>query len=315
MKKLKNIAIAFVLILIGSPLNLIWAQAQIQSEISSHQILIGDQISVTYLLSQLGPNAHVIWPLFNDSVQGLDWVEIKKIDTLTQNDSVQYRQQLIITSFDSGTYVLPSFPIQIIRDSDTQSIATDSFVIHVQTVDVDTTQAIKSIEDIYEVPYSWKEYLPKILLGLFAFALIAFGIFYWIKKYRKRKTVVEEKITPEKAHERALRLLSDLTTQSLESQISVKEYYARLSVILREYLENRFEVQALELTTQDLLKAAKKDRNLRSIRPELKRILQTADLAKYAKMEPTAQEQEICMEQTVSIVQKTKFTEGEAGQS
>lgn len=315
MKKLKNIKIAFVLILIGFPTSLIWAQAKVQSEISANQIVIGDQISVTYRLSQVNPNARIIWPSFNDSVPGLDWVEIKKLDTLSKNDTVAYQQQLTITGFDSGSYVFPSFPIQIIQNSDTQTIATDSFVIHVQTIAVDTSQAIKSIEDIYDVPYSWKEYLPKILLGLFAFLLIAFGIYYLIKKYRKRKTAVEEKITPEKAHERALRLLIDLKSQSSSAQIPVKEYYARLSVILREYLENRFEIQALELTTQDLLKAAKKDRNLRSIRPELKRILQTADLAKYAKMEPTAQEQEVCMEQTISIVQKTKMTEGEAGQS
>src|SRR5690606_34973567 len=196
------------------------------------------------------------------------------------------------------------FPALKVIVLDAQQVPTvfysDSLVIQVQTLAVDTTRAFKPIKDIVPVKSSWLDYW-QVIVGLILFLTLLAFVGYYFYKNRKVKAPAAEAVTPpEKAHEKALRLLSDLEHKQYGQQGEVKMYYSALSDILRNYLDDRFELNCMEQTTDELMALLKKQTDeragLRKVRPELKKLLQTADLVKFAKADPGPAEQQTSME-------------------
>jgi hypothetical protein len=180
----------------------------------------------------------------------------------------------------------------------------------VQTIAVDTTKAFKPIKEIVEVKFSIWDYWPVMLAAVL---LIGFGIFVWIYFYRNKKTgmpATSAKVPPEKSHEKAFRMLNELKEKQLWAQGRSKEYFSELSDIVRIYLEERFGITAMEQTTDELLALLKKQNEskaeLRKVRPELKLILRTADMAKFAKANPLPDEYNVCMTAAVAVIQRTQ---------
>lgn len=284
----------------------------VKAKVNTGKITIGDPVYVFLEVAPKSEQQQVLWPVFPDSIHGLEWIDIGKIDTINSKDSFLFRQKLALTGFDSGVYVVPSFSFQFQNTPQSvETLKTDSFLIDVATVAVDTTKDFKPIHDIIEVKTSWLDHWKIILAVLLGLAILVFLIIYLIKKRKSKETEESDKVPPEQAFDRAYRLLNDLNNKKLWQNGNVKGYYDELSIIIRNYIENRFEIPAMELTTDELMKLAKKEKSLKKIRPELKRILQTSDLAKYAKAEPLATEQETCLENAFLIIQKTKLKEKE----
>lgn len=290
-----------------------FAQAKVTANINSGKVLIGQHIQLFLEVQPATDQDQVKWPnLIADSLTGLEFLEIGKIDTLRENGLPIYKQAVSLTGFDSGTFVIPSFKFEIAENKNkVQVYTTDTLLVQIKTVAVDTSKAFMPINDIVLVESSWLDYWEGILLSFLGVLLLIFLIVYFRKRWLKKKAEDIGKVPPEKAHEKALRLLDELKAKKLWQSGQVKEYYDLLSAILRSYLENRFEVNAMELTTDQLLKLAKRDKRVKGVRPELKRVLQTADLAKYAKAEPLQTEQEACLDAVYFIIQKTKMQDGE----
>src|SRR5690606_7721990 len=136
------------------------------------------------------------------------------------------------------------------------------------------------IKEIEEVPFSIWEYFWYFVAGI---VLLAIGIFAGIYFYKRNKNKTPISIlSPEKAHEKAMRLLVELKGKNYAEQLNSKAFFSELSDIVRTYLEERFNIQAMEQTTDELLSMLKKQTEakteLRKLRPELKSILRTADL-------------------------------------
>jgi LPXTG-motif cell wall-anchored protein len=287
------------------------AQPYVKAHTSSRKIVIGDPIHVWLEVQPSSPEDRVEWPSFPADLPGLEWVEKGKIDTFRRRDTFLLRQQLTLTAFDSGRYYIPSFTVVLAaKNQEPRTFHTDSFLVEVQTIPIDTTKGFKPIKGIQKLPASWLDYWKPAALVLAGLVLAALLIFYFIKR-RKKKAPEITQVPPEKAHERALRLLSELKAQKLGSSGKVKEYYDQLSTILRNYFENRFNIAAMEQTTDELLSRTHKMRDLKPFRKELRMILQTADLAKFAKAEPLPEEQESCMDAAIQIVEQTKLIAGE----
>jgi len=282
----------------------------------TRKIVIGDQVKLWLELRPASPRDTVQWPRMPDSLSGLEIVEKGKIDTVSSKDTFLLRQRLLVTGFDSGQYYIPSFAFRVVSDGKESVLHTDSLPLQVVTVAVDTTKAFKPIKEIVAVPWSLWDYLKLILAFLLLVGLV---IFIWIYFYRNRasRIPVIEKVPPEKAHEKALRLLAELREQPFAEQGLSKEYFSRLSDIVRIYLEERFGITAMEQTTDELLALLKKQEDakaeLRRLRPELKLILRTADMAKFAKANPLPHEYSACMAAAVEVVQRTQVKTEEGG--
>lgn len=285
----------------------LWAQGDVMAiaRMDTKQIVVGDQARL-FLVAENNPKtSRLEWPVIPDSVNGLEIVEKGKIDTELKGDVYTYRQRLMVTGFDSGIFTIPSFQFTIIPNNKAPfTIQTDSFQLMVQTVQVDTTKAFKPIKNIVYVKGSWLDYWPYYAGGLFFIALIAFVILYFIRN--KKVPVLKPTGPKETVNEKAIRLLSELDAKQLWQKEQVKEYYIELSDIVRNYIEERFRTPALELTTDELLSKAKVHRDLQPYTEQLKMILQTADLAKFAKAQPLPQEHFDAMENARKFIEMSR---------
>ncbi|HET8573868.1 MAG TPA: hypothetical protein VFL76_08345 [Edaphocola sp.] len=291
------------------------AQSPVSVSCSYGKMLIGDQINIWLSYKQANPNVPDLhWAKLPDSIPGLTWVEKGKIDTLKTKDSFILKQKLTLTGFEPGTYIIPSFIFSLTNKKGQQILLhTDSFKVQVQTIAVDTTKAFKPVKDVRQMRVNWLDHWQPITFGLVGLVILALLLLY-LFKWRRKKQPAAATIPPEKAHERALRLLVELKAKKLWQSGEIKAYYEELSQIIRSYLENRFGVPSLERTTDELLRDTHKMAALKPFRKQLRMILQTADLAKFARATPLAEEHENCMQAAEELVIKTQMSTGEGGE-
>lgn len=281
------------------------------AKIDTNAILIGQQVKLTLELTQ-SKNLKINWSEIPDTLSKIEIVQKSKIDTANNSDSTSLirRQQLIITCFDSGYYVIPPFKFINTANTDTNSNFTETqpVLLIVNTIPVDTTIAIKDIKAPVTVPWSWQDIIPW-LIGLLLIVGIVFLFYIIYKKYKKKPVLVEVKKPLRPAHEIALEELNKLEEEKLWQQGNFKFYYTRLSDIVRTYLWHRDNVNAMEMTTEEILKI----HSIKQLASEqfikLKYILESSDLVKFAKVIPIANENEQCLAYAYDFVQATKLTE------
>lgn len=149
-------------------------------------------------------------------------------------------------------------------------------------------------------------------LGILAgFALLYLAIQY-LKRLKNRKPAVPAaefcNLPPkEAAHLIALRRLETLQKKDYLLQQQYKPYYTELAECIREYLENRFQMRVLEMTTEEFLESLTEDRTLAKNHQQiLSDFLQSADLVKFAKCSPLPAEAEKSLTLTRQLIEETK---------
>lgn len=257
---------------------------EIQALADTTNIRIGEQIN--YQITVKNAKVGVAIPeLKLDSLGKLEIVKEDPIDTL-KNELVK---KYVLTSFDSGSYLIPAQEIYVWS----QEYTTKPIQIDVTTVAVDTTkQKMFPIKSIQNEPYTFddfKQYLWWLLAALLLLAIILYFIF------RKRKTP-EEKLAAIPPYELALKQLEELDKKQLWQQNKIKPYYIELTNILRNYIERELHIPAMESTSNELLSTITDFNRSSSLDiPDeailkLRKLLTEADLVKFAKYTPLANE-------------------------
>lgn len=283
-----------------------WGQeTKVTTRMDANKITVGDQARL-FIDVQHDPAAgRLVWANIPDTFNSLEVVEKGKIDTLKQGSMVTYRQRLLITGFDSGLFQIPPFVFAIVpAGGETYSAPSDSMQLLVQTVPVDTTKAFKPIKGVMSAESSWMDYLL-LIIGVVVFLGLAGYVIYYFAR-NKKVAVPKPAGPPEALQERTLRQLNELDAKQLWQKKQTKEYYVQLTDIVRNYIEDRFNTPALELTTDELLYKAQRHRELQPYHSILSGILYTADLAKFAKAEPLPQEHMDAMDKAKQLVNLSK---------
>ena len=304
---MRSLRIAFILLIAFITSNVLYAQndVTVNAKLDAVQILVGDQIKM-YIEAKKNGNATLQWANIPDTFNRLEIVERGNIDTTTQGATTVYKQRLLVTGFDSGLFKVPPFQFSVIpQTGNAYIINTDSFLVSVSTVPVDTSKAFREIKNIIAVKASWTEYILWIIVGIHALIGIALLIRHFTKKKKPAKEVIPEK-PAETLHQKTLRLLNELDAKQLWQKGSVKLYYVELTDILRGYIEQRFKTPAMELTTDELLTKSHSHKEMSRHYDELSQILHTADLAKFAKAQPLPYEHTQTLEQAKAFVNATK---------
>lgn len=279
--------------------------AAITSKIDAAQITVGDQAQLFIEARHNTLQSKLQWAVLPDTFNNLEMVK-GKIDTTRQGDIAIYKQRLLITGFDSGSFKIPQFQFSVIpNQGHTYTLQTDSFQLLVKTVAVDTTQPIKPLKGVLVVQSSWKDYLWLIIAGI-VFILLGIIIAVYFLRHKKAPAPPPPPPPAIPLHEQFLKLLADTEQKQLWQQGRVKEYYVELTDILRAYIEKRFHMQALELTTDELLDVASRHQELAMYRDQLSGILRTADLAKFAKAQPLPAEHVAALDATRNFISTTK---------
>jgi len=266
------------------------------SSVDSTQIKIGSQLNLI-LKAKVTLKDHVVFPE-RKFIGLMEVLESYPIDTIKDNDKLELIKKYGLTQFDSGVYKIPSIAVRI----NNKEYFSDSTTVRVNDVKVDTiVQPMFDIKPIVEVKKPASDWWKYVLFALLVIGL-GFLAYYLIKKLQKNKK--EEFLTYASPIEKALAHSDNLEKKSLWQNGNVKEYYSELTDIARVYIEEAIDIPAMESTSNELYKALRTETGKRNIKlsPSLlnqfNEVLKNADLVKFAKSQPIAEE----IEQSKKIV-------------
>lgn len=308
-----KLSIKICLIFVVMSFQLMAQEARVSVKTDTNAILIGEQVKLN-LSYDLPSNKKPLFPAFNDTINSqLEIVSKTAIDTLVDTKSGRQvlSQQLMITSFDTGYLVIPPIPFGMMEDGDTtyQVFQSEPLLLNVFTVEVDTTKDIKPIVRPLAEPYTLSEFLPWILFS-FALAVVIFAIFYFIRRRKKNKPFFAKKEKPLlPPHEQALLDLETLRLKKLWQNDRLKDYHSELTDIIREYIERRFHIPAMEMVTFEIVQELKKTGVNEQILSRVQASFELADLVKFAKSGATPIENDTSLNNGVDFVNETKLIE------
>lgn len=303
---MRYFSIISFLLFTGGPL---LAQVRAKATVDSTHMLIGDQVKL--YLDVAAPAGGELPPL-NLEKLGEDPVEfIRQSDWEAVGDGGRFRKTLVFTVWDSGQHYVPPVPVVFLQNGKADTAFTNDIPVEVGTI---PAPELADIKDIIEEPETWRDYLPLIIGAgvLFLAGLLVFlGLRMKTKQEAMPKTPPPPPLPP---HELAMKNLGILRGEKLWQKGEVKTYHSRLTHIVREYLEGRYKIQALEQTTDEILAQMRKNALPQNLTEKMTALLQTADLVKFAKAEPPAEYHEQAMKMAEEFVEETKkMTSGEVG--
>ena len=224
------------------------------------------------------------------------------------NNREQITRDIIVQSFDSGMYVIPAFKYVIGKDT----FSSQELTLKVLPVKVDSLTTIHDYKGVAEPPFFFSDYFPEFIVEYWwaiiaAIILIAFAIFAYFKWFKKGEVPFKKKqeiIIP--PYEEAMMKLSQLKNEKLWEAGQDKEYYTRLTDILRNYIDRRFNINAMEMTSAQIIDVLRKNEETMPVNDQLNKILEMADFVKFAKMRPLPEDNEVSYQRALNFVNETK---------
>lgn len=303
---MKRQLITLLFIIIGQ---IAFAQPKVETKIDSTSMMIGDQMSMQLRIKH-SPKTVILLP---KGVKLGDKIEVlNERDTMTKisANEVLTQKSMTITAFDSGVYMIPPVPIHTETNGIIDTIFSKAMQLTVVSPLLDSTKNIAPIKDILPEDMSFKEDILPVLLGAFVIFILISIIYYYTK--RKKEKIVEEvvetapKLPP---HVIAYLKLKQLEEGELWQKGDFKTYHSEVSYTMREYLENRFNIPALESVTDEIMTTLNDFEIENKQVINLKNVLQTADLVKFAKLIPNETEHRQAMDFSLEFVEKTQEEE------
>ena len=246
----------------------------------------------------------------NDTLMaGVEVLNLSKPDsTMIENNRMVIKQDVLITSFDSSLYLLP--PLKVIDGVDT--VYSNQVALKVSTlpVNVENPEEFFDIKQVWKPPFVLADYYP-IIIGILLVLLLAALAWYVWKRMRERKSLIpfkkeEPKLPP---HEQAIKELDEIKRLKLWQQGRSKEYYTLITETLRRYMVDRFGINAMEMTSDEILALIKQTTEAQSVYDNLRQILSLADFVKFAKMNPLPDENDLSLMNAYLFVNQTKVVE------
>ena len=261
---------------------------QVSSSIDSTAIKIGAELF--YKIQVKADTTALVVFSEEQTFQPLEMINSYAIDTTKKEGYYQLTKTYGLTQFDSGVYTIPKQKI-IIGDN---VFFTDSLQVQVNTVVVDTTkQKLFDIKPLVQVEKK-RSGVWNVLGIILLISLLISGLLYWFI-WRKKPLTEAEKIAALPPYERAKRAREKLDEERYFENEEIKTYYSDLTLILRQYLDEKVYEQSLESTTDELvsrlqtLEAADLITLSKDTIRNIETILKRADLVKFAKSKPDFQ--------------------------
>ncbi len=279
----------------------------LRSRISRDSILIGDQIEWTLDLTLApGENARISRP-GEQPVPGVEALGEMSVDTLSQKKGdLALRGHVTLTSFDSGSYVLPQLFVLLGRtDGTVDTLVYEGPTLAVNTIPIDTaTFQPYDIKGQIRYPLTFKEVIPWIGLALLLAAAI-WALVRWIRLRRQNRDFFGKPVVKDPPHIVALRSLEKTRSQKLWQNGKQKQFYTQVTDALRQYIADRYDVSAMEQTSAEMFNELKDKEIEPALTDSLKDLFTTADFVKFAKHTATDQENENAIPTAIRFVNET----------
>lgn len=284
------------------------AKPVVRAKFTPDSIAIGDHFKLEVTVDK-DVMQGIAFPDFEDGMFN-EVVEILGeggVDTVAMDGrNVTLKKEYLLTTFEDGHLGMGHFPMLYLDKNVTDTIfSQDSLFIKVATFEIDTaTMQIYDIKAPVGVPRHPYEYLGYIA-GVILLALLVWLIVRYIAMRKRRGAGVVRKPS-EPPHIVAIRALENIHHQKLWHKGRYKLYYTSITDVLREYIEERYGVQAMEMTSEEIVSALDGMEVPQKNYKALTELLSTADLVKFAKYEPDAEFNEEAYQSAYYFVEATK---------
>ncbi len=252
--------------------------------------------------------------IFNDDTLVL--VRPWQTDTLSKRknrEAKKLRASVVLSPFEAGEYELPPLFALLERDGRSDTLMFEGQKLEVFSMPVDTaTFEIKPLKEQIRYPLTFREVFPWAA-GVLAFAGVAVLLVLWI--VRRRALKKEDGIHRDPAYIVALRELEKFRGEKFLAPERQKHFYSGITDALRKYMEDRYGIDAPEMTSSEVLSSLKKEDSITpALFEELKDLLETADFVKFAKHVVSAEEASKALPFAIRFVMDTYKAEEEEAQ-
>ena len=281
------------------PCALLAQDGRVSASLDPKDIVIGQHAVLSLTTSADGPA--IEWPVVGDTLAPhIEVIRASAPDTMQLDgmggpSSTMLVQRITITAFDTGYWAIPPFKLTV----GGHKMETEPLLLRVNAFAVDSTAVPAAIKPIHRLPFSalwWARQHWPWIAGAAGVGFLAALVLLLVRRLRRRDAREPVAVATEvPLHERMLAQLNALEMERLWQQGQHKAYQSRLTDLLRAYIEERYEVPALERTTDELLHELRVSPLSADHRTLLANMLREADLVKFAKALPGPQENEQLM--------------------
>lgn len=275
-------------------------QSTIRTELDTTLVNVGDRMVLTVQVEH-APEATVAWP---------DSLDISPFEVLAagvarpeaSGDGVRSTAAFEIAAFELGALELPSFSVEVLHpDGSRETLETDRYGVEVASVGVDEGGDIREIRGPLTIPLSTITVALWVLVLIALLAAAALGY----RRWRAGRTPPEEvhQAPARPAHEIALEGLRDVQASNMLQRGQVKEYHIGISDVLRRYVEARYHVTALEMTTWEIIEGLRRVGVGDDFCDGLRRLLDVCDMVKFAKVRPDRGRSEQVVVDAIELVE------------
>lgn len=308
MKLFNKIILALALVVAGTCM----AQAgktTITAKLDSTLLLMGKTTALHLeIVQDKDAQGFLLWEN-RDTVNAFVEIASKpKPDTVElESGRVQINRDLILQSFDSGMYVIGPIPYIVGKDTFT----TAPLTLKVLPVKVDSLQDIHDLKPVESVPFKFFDWVPDFIadywwIYLIVFALVGAGLYYYFFWYKKGRKITMPGRKRLSAYDEAMVNLQRLKGDNLWQNGQEKAYFTGLTDILRVYIDRRFKINAVEMTSSQIVETLKKNEETRAVNEQLSMILEIADIVKFANVRPLADDNELAFQRAINFIEATK---------
>lgn len=292
---------------------------QVKARLDSVKVLMG-RMTALHLEVVENEGAKGLFPALShprDGIIGLcgDSIELRssytRDTTALGSGRVQINYDIPVQAFDSGTYVLPPFIYVSGRDT----VRSNGLILQVVPVPVTEDAQISDYAPVMEPEdSSIFDYLPQWIVDfwwLILTILLLIGLTVWgYMRYRDRGYILPRKPEPS-PYVVAMSELRQLKAGKLWERGLEKEYFTKLTDILRNYLDRRFSINAMEMTSDQIVRTLSENAAIKEKRGYIRNILTMADFVKFAKVRPLPTDSVSALEDAERFVEETKPSEEE----
>lgn len=277
-------------------------KTQFTATVDTNRILIGQQITLT-LSGEMAKGTSFKWPILPDTLSGLQLINTGKLDTIeTKDGQWKLQQKLKLTSFDSGYAAIPPLALKV---SD-QTIRAEAIAVAVGMPQVKEDNKYYDIKEPLEPPFDWGFWLMiaagVIILG----GIIALIIYFISERKRKKKLTPEQVLSP---YEYALKQMRDLEAENLWQAGEIKEYYSRLTDIMRLYMERQMGFNAMESTADEVIDLVSELHLPKELYQKVAELMRLSVMIKYAREKATPEAHDRSLATVKEFLDTTKPVE------
>lgn len=288
------------------------SQVTVDAKIDSTHIFIGQNVGITLEVSA-AKGMKVELPRY-DSLQliipGIEYVGATNADTNYINDGKRMvlKKKYFITSFDTALYYIPPMVVKVGKDE----FKSKNLALKVYTFDIDTlhVDSIFGMKAEMTPPFVWEDWTLMLWLSAIVLVLTVMLVYVVIRLKDNKPIIRHIRLKPPHVapHKVAMQKIERIREEKIWQKEDSKEYYTQLTDTLRQYINERYGFNAMEMTSYEIIQRLGEVNDEQAI-SELRDLFQTADLVKFAKYTALMNENDRSLVSAIEYINQTKIEE------